>query len=46
MDIDMSALKGLTRERGLSLDYVVESIEQALLTAYQHSQGAVDNARI
>ena len=46
MDIDISALKGLTRERGLSLDYVVESIEQALLTAYQHSQGAVENARV
>ena len=30
MDIDISALKGLTRERGLSLDYVVEAIEQAL----------------
>ena len=46
MDIDVSALKGLTRERGLSLDYVVESIEQALLTAYQHSADAVENARV
>ena len=46
MDIDVSALKGLTRERGLSLDYVVESIEQALLTAYQHTQGSVENARV
>ncbi|MEI7442496.1 MAG: transcription termination factor NusA [Actinomycetes bacterium] len=46
MDIDISALKGLTRERGLSLDYVVESIEQALTVAYQHSADAAPNARV
>ena len=46
MDIDISALKGLTRERGLSLDYVVESIEQALTVAYQHSADATPNARV
>ena len=46
MDIDVSALKGLTRERGLSLDYVVEAIEQALLVAYLHSPGAHESARI
>lgn len=46
MDIDVSALKGLTRERGLSLDYVVEAIEQALLVAYLHSPGAHERARV
>ena len=46
MDIDLSALKGLTRERGLSLDYVVEAIEQALLVAYLHSPGAHERARV
>jgi N utilization substance protein A len=46
MDIDISALKGLTRERGLSLDYVVEAIEQALLVAYTHSPGSVEQARV
>ena len=46
MDIDVSALKGLTRERGLSLDYVVEAIEQALLVAYLHSLGAHESARV
>jgi N utilization substance protein A len=46
MDIDVSALKGLTRERGLSLDYVVEAIEQALLVAYLHSAGAHESARV
>jgi len=46
MDIDISALKGLTRERGLSLDYVVESIEQALTVAYQHTSDATPHARV
>jgi len=46
MDIDISALKGLTRERGLSLDYVVEAIEQALLVAYTHNPGSVEQARV
>ena len=46
MDIDISALKGLTRERGLSLDYVVDAIEQALLVAYLHSAGAHESARV
>ena len=46
MDVDISALKGLTRERGLSLDYVVEAIEQALLVAYTHSPGSVEQARV
>ena len=46
MDIDVSALKILTRERGLSLDYVVDAIEQALLVAYNHTPGAVEQARV
>ncbi|NBU32473.1 MAG: transcription termination/antitermination protein NusA [Actinobacteria bacterium] len=46
MDIDMTALKGLTRERGLSLDYVVESIEQALNVAYQHTADSLPNSRV
>lgn len=46
MDIDVSALKILTRERGLSLDYVVDAIEQALLVAYNHTPGAAEHARV
>jgi len=46
VDIDISALKGLTRERGFSLDYVVEAIEQALLVAYTHNPGSVEQARV
>ncbi|HWH27957.1 MAG TPA: transcription termination factor NusA [Mycobacteriales bacterium] len=46
MKIDMTALKGLVREKGLSLDLVVETIESALLTAYKHTEGAAPHARV
>jgi hypothetical protein len=46
MDIDVSALKALVREKDLSLDLVVESIEQALLVAYHRTEGAAQRARV
>jgi N utilization substance protein A len=46
MDIDIAALKAITREKGLPLDYVVEAIESALNVAYQHSQGASEFSRV
>ena len=46
MDIDVSALKSLVREKNLSLELVVESIEQALLVAYQRSQGSYMQSRV
>jgi N utilization substance protein A len=46
MDIDVAALKAITREKGLPLDYVVEAIESALNVAYQHSQGASEFSRV
>jgi N utilization substance protein A len=45
MDIDVSALKALVREKELSLDLVVDTIEQALLTAYHRTEGAAARAR-
>ncbi len=45
MDIDVSALKALVREKELSLDLVVDTIEQALLTAYHRTEGAATRAR-
>jgi len=46
MDIDVSALKALVREKELSLDLVVDSIEQALLMAYQRTEGSAAQARV
>jgi transcription termination/antitermination protein NusA len=45
MDIDVSALKALVREKELSYDVVVETIEQALILAYHRTEGAADIAR-
>ncbi len=42
----MSALRALEREKDISLDLVVEAIEQALLVAYAHTEGAQPHARV
>jgi N utilization substance protein A len=46
MNIDVTALRGLVREKDVSFDTVVEAIETALLAAYQHTEGAVAHARV
>ena len=46
MDIDLSILRMLEREKEISLDVLVEAIEQALLTAYHKTPGAQENARV
>ncbi|MPZ60035.1 MAG: transcription termination/antitermination protein NusA [Propionibacteriales bacterium] len=46
MDIDMNALRVLEREKDISLDVVVEAIEQALLVAYHRTPGAQQDARV
>ena len=46
MDIDVSALKELVREKNLSLDTVVASIEEALLVAYRRTRGMDVKARV
>ena len=46
MDIDVNALKALVREKDLSLDLVVETIEAALLVAYQRTEGSQERARV
>ncbi len=45
MDIDMSALRLLEREREIPLDLLIPTIEQALLVAYHKSPGAIAAAR-
>lgn len=46
MDIDLSILRMLEREKEISFDVLVEAIEQALLTAYHKTPGAQDTARV
>ena len=46
MDIDMTILRSLEREKEISFDILVEAIEQALLTAYHKTPGAQTRARV
>jgi N utilization substance protein A len=46
MDIDMSILRMLEREKEISFEVLVEAIEQALLTAYHKSHDGQENARV
>ncbi|WP_377641713.1 transcription termination factor NusA [Oryzobacter terrae] len=45
MDIDLAALRALERERGISLDVLIPAIEQALVLAYQRTEGHFRHAR-
>ncbi|MGN6088887.1 MAG: NusA N-terminal domain-containing protein, partial [Actinomycetales bacterium] len=42
----MSALRSLEREREVPLETLVRAIEQALLVAYSHTEGAKTRARV
>ena len=46
MDIDLNVLRMLEREKEISFDVLVGAIEQALLTAYQKTHDASDQARV
>jgi N utilization substance protein A len=46
MNIDVTALRSLVREKDVSFDTVVEAIESALLAAYLHTEGAQPQARV
>jgi N utilization substance protein A len=46
MDIDLAALRGLERERDISLDVIIPAIEQAMLVAYHRTDGARRLARV
>ncbi|KRC56795.1 MULTISPECIES: transcription termination factor NusA [unclassified Nocardioides] len=46
MDIDLSILRTLEREKEIKFDVLVEAIEQALLTAYHKTEGSSAQARV
>jgi len=46
MDIDLSILRMLEREKEIKFEVLVEAIEQALLTAYHKTPGAIEDARV
>ncbi len=46
MDIDLSILRMLEREKEISFEVLCDAIEQALLTAYLKTPGAQEQARV
>jgi N utilization substance protein A len=46
MDIDLSLLHALEREKEISFDILIDALEQALLTAYHKTPGAEQRARV
>ena len=46
MDIDISVLRLMEREKDVPFDVLVNAIEEALLTAYEKTEGAVHGARV
>ncbi len=46
MNIDLSALRALEREREIPFDTILAAIETALHTAYRHTEGANPHARV
>ena len=46
MDIDISVLRLMEREKDVPFDVLVKAIEEALLTAYERTEGAVPGARV
>jgi N utilization substance protein A len=46
MNVDMTALRALVREKDISFDLVVEALEAAMLTAYHRTEGAQEHARV
>ena len=46
MNIDIAALRSIEREKEMSFDLLIEAIEGALLTAYHHTDGAAEHARV
>ena len=46
MKLDLAILKSLVRERDVTFDMVVDTLESALLTAYKHTEGSQPHARV
>ncbi|GAB19134.1 transcription elongation protein NusA [Gordonia effusa NBRC 100432] len=46
MNIDINALRMIEVEKGVSIDTVITAIESALLTAYRHTDGYAQHARV
>jgi N utilization substance protein A len=46
VNIDLAALRALAQEREISVETILSAIETALLTAYRHTEGSHQHARV
>ncbi len=46
MNVDISALRAVEKEKGIELGSLIDTLETALLTAYRHTQGHAGHARV
>ena len=46
MDVDMTALKQLERDKEISMDVLINALTEALLNAYEKTPGAIPGARV
>jgi len=46
VDVDMSALKQLERDKEISMDVLLAALSEALLNAYEKTPGAIPGARV
>ncbi|QSE84153.1 transcription termination factor NusA [Rhodococcus koreensis] len=46
MNIDIAALRAIEADKGISIETVISTIQTALLTAYRHTEGHRQHARI
>ena len=46
MNVDIAALRAIERDKDIPFETVLEAIETALLTAYQHTEGHQPHARV
>jgi transcription termination/antitermination protein NusA len=46
MDVDLSALKALERDKEISMEVLLAALTEALLNAYEKTPGAIEGARV
>src|SRR4051794_2988958 len=46
MNVDITALRAVEKEKGIDFDSLIETLETALLTAYRHTSGHQSHARV
>ncbi|SDP41977.1 NusA antitermination factor [Nakamurella panacisegetis] len=46
MNVDITALRAVEKEKGIEFESLIETLETALLTAYRHTDGHFQHARV